>query len=1163
MFNHKVHLKSLRVVQARGITRENQFELSDLKNVNVIYGRNGVGKSTVGLAIYKLLRPSDKLLGRSAEVGGAIRLGDTDLDLQVSVSQGYASIGGVQEDYPDFKSAGELSSYRLALEELISEDDVEFAKMIADETRGGIDLRAVAKRVDAREKPKRPSKLAAEWKHLHKLEEQRREHQSDIARKEKRLATLREGRAGLREKLDLQEALKAARAAKKYEAQLKERSRELEGFSEIIGRLTGGEAENLSELQRQMEKAQAEVERCGSNEEDIRGELEAIEHLDAVSRLDLARLEELQTRFMETQRDLETARNQQSSLEAEMRALASGFTGVGTTEELNHRLGDMDLGELDTVYPNYIRKQQQLWAAEGTLSHLRTEVPEEIDFGIEELQSRHQSLQAWCGAVDENQLEPGAVARNLTYVSSILMFLWAVVLGITVHNLWYGALLAPLILYTLCLRVTRRSEERSLTRQQIESAEAFRYPEMTEWSATNVQKVMAGLSEQIHKSSLDQQKYHRFKGAQETVQDCQRQFKDARNALEDIANRFGVELAGIDSEQKLLRWMDSLTQWNAALAKLSGVAATVVHLEESCGLTKDLILQELRAFRVGAGTTTTSYRSEVSEAAMRLSDFQDAQNRSNSALRATALAKGGLEQAKAQVEVLLKKLGSASLTVAELEELEERRADYQSVWQAHAEAGTLLREAQATIDLRPQVKELSATQIEEHLDDCDTAQERLQLITEQIQEVHTEIEVIQQDTALADAMADKDEKGFELRDHFHDALDGLAAFSLIDYLVKETEGDNTSLVFEMAAANLHRITGGKLMLEVVVTEEGEEFVISDAIGVRRGLEALSVGERVQVLLAVRLAFLSTGETSALPIVVDEALGTADDDRAHEMIESFVKLAQDGRQVFYFTAQTDEVEKWQAVLSQYEDLTGNFIDLDEIRGLAPNAVPEQTLAFLERNTVPEPSGMSHAEYGKTLGVSLPSVGEFSFDSLTLWAVLDDVDELYGCWLRRIRSVGMLAEVIRGHEVSPIDAETARAAIVRARALEAAVEQYWSGRPAPLEFTDLEQSDAFPDRWLEQIWKLAATVGFDGGGLIDSLRRGEVKRWRQDYSDALEASLRTMGKIVDSETATADEIEAAASAIFVRDDLELEHQMPWLLTRLFQILGDYRSTEVTDG
>ena len=1159
MFDEKVQLKSLRVVQARGITRDNQFELSDLKNINVIYGRNGVGKSTVGLAIYKLLRPSDKLLGKSAEVGGVVCIGGTTLDLQVSVSQGYASVGGVQQDYPDFKSAGELSRYRLALEELISEDDVEFAKIIADETRGGFDLRAVAKLIDAREKPPRPAKLEAEWKDLHRLEEERREHQDDIARKENRLATLRENRAGLREKLDLQDALKAAESAKKYEVRLNELRRELDEFPETIARLTGGEAENLSDLQKQVEKAHLEVERCKDTEEGVREEFEALKYLESVSRLDLARLEELQTQFAETQRNLEAVRSQQSSLEAEMRALASAFKGGDSPEEFSDRLGDDDLSELDTVYPNYVRKQQQVWEAEGTLSHLQADVPKDI--GAEELKLRYHRLQDWCGAVDEVQHKP--ITNKLTIASSVVMFVWALVLGGTVHWLWLGALLAPLTFYILYRRVTHRSEQNYPTRQEIEAAETLRYPELTEWSPENVQRLMGSLSDQIQETVLDQRKYQRYKRAEETLQDCQRQFEDAKNTLADAANRFGIELAGLDSEQKLLRLMNSLVHWKAALAKLSGVQATLAELEGVSESMKDLILRELAAFQVDVSDSSSSYRAEVSEAVVRLGEFHDAQNRLVSAGRATDFAKSGVKQAQGQVEVLLKKLGSASLTVSELEALEEQRAGYELLRQQRAEADTLLREAQMIIDLRPQVKLLSETQIEEHLDDCDTAQERLQLITEQIQEVHTEIGVIQQGTALADAMADKDEKGFELREHFHDALDGLAAYCLVDYLVKETEGENTSLVFEKAAANLHRITGGKMTLDVVVNEEGEEFVISDAIGVRRGLEALSVGERVQVLLAVRLAFLSTGETSALPIVVDEALGTADDDRAHEMIESFVKLALDGRQVFYFTAQTDEVEKWQAVLSRHEGLDGKFIDLDEIRSRTPNDKLDHTLAFVERNTVPEPSEMSHAEYGKMLGIRLPAARDFSFSSLTLWAVLDDVDDLYCCWLRRIRSVGMLEEVIRRRELDPLDAEAARVAIIRARALEAAVEQYWSGRAAPLELADLEQCDAFPERWLDQIWSLAATVGYDGAGLIEALRRGEVKRWRQDYSDSLESSFRSTGRIVDREIATADEIESVASAVLVRGKLELEHEMPWLLTRLFQILGDYRSTGVTDG
>ncbi len=66
MTDRNVHLNSLRIIQARGISRESQFEINDLGNVNVIFGRNGIGKSTVGLAIYKLLRPNDLLLDKTA-----------------------------------------------------------------------------------------------------------------------------------------------------------------------------------------------------------------------------------------------------------------------------------------------------------------------------------------------------------------------------------------------------------------------------------------------------------------------------------------------------------------------------------------------------------------------------------------------------------------------------------------------------------------------------------------------------------------------------------------------------------------------------------------------------------------------------------------------------------------------------------------------------------------------------------------------------------------------------------------------------------------------------------------------------------------------------------------------------------------------------------------
>ena len=66
---------------------------------------------------------------------------------------------------------------------------------------------------------------------------------------------------------------------------------------------------------------------------------------------------------------------------------------------------------------------------------------------------------------------------------------------------------------------------------------------------------------------------------------------------------------------------------------------------------------------------------------------------------------------------------------------------------------------------------------------------------------------------------------------------------------------------------------------------------------------------MQILLSVRLAFVKQQEQGAkLPIVLDETLANTDDLRAKIIIESLIKLANEGRQIFYFTAQGDEIAK---------------------------------------------------------------------------------------------------------------------------------------------------------------------------------------------------------------------------------------------------------------
>ena len=70
------------------------------------------------------------------------------------------------------------------------------------------------------------------------------------------------------------------------------------------------------------------------------------------------------------------------------------------------------------------------------------------------------------------------------------------------------------------------------------------------------------------------------------------------------------------------------------------------------------------------------------------------------------------------------------------------------------------------------------------------------------------------------------------------------------------------------------------------------------------------------------------------MVLDEALGNSDERRAEAIIDAALTLARSGRQVFYLTAQHDEVGKWLTVLDRGDAPPHRLIDLAEVRQLNP-------------------------------------------------------------------------------------------------------------------------------------------------------------------------------------------------------------------------------------
>lgn len=130
---------------------------------------------------------------------------------------------------------------------------------------------------------------------------------------------------------------------------------------------------------------------------------------------------------------------------------------------------------------------------------------------------------------------------------------------------------------------------------------------------------------------------------------------------------------------------------------------------------------------------------------------------------------------------------------------------------------------------------------------------------------------------------------------------------LTDRLSAEAERECQPEVLRGASDWLARITHARYALSV----NASGFFAHDTIqGRTYTLDQLSSGTRVQVLFAVRMAFIEMQEQStsiSFPIFLDELLANSDDGRALAIVSSILEIAKE-RQVFYITAQQDEVEK---------------------------------------------------------------------------------------------------------------------------------------------------------------------------------------------------------------------------------------------------------------
>jgi hypothetical protein len=431
-----------------------------------------------------------------------------------------------------------------------------------------------------------------------------------------------------------------------------------------------------------------------------------------------------------------------------------------------------------------------------------------------------------------------------------------------------------------------------------------------------------------------------------------------------------------------------------------------------------------------------------------------------------------------------------------------------------------------------------AADVEARLQDALHEAGRADELNEQLVAIRTRIDAAKKAADVEDALSRQGECLASLAARRDDDCGAVAAFALADYLRRENRDRHLPAVFHRARDLFSRVTQGRYRLDFDDAADVPGFRATDtSTGAGHPLSELSSGTRLQLLLAVRVAFVEEQERGLkLPILLDETLANSDETRARAIIDATIAIARSGRQVFYFTAQTDEVAKWKTILAQLGDVPHRLIDLAEVRGLAATErLPLRDIKPLPLPKVPEPTGMSRLSYGEVLKVPAFDPSRAEVGGTHLWHLVDDPAVLYAFLRSGVNTWGQLKALVEFGGASLVNGSRAalRSAAAGAKALEAMAEAWRVGRGKPADRQVVIESKAVTANFIEPVCAVLTEVGGDAQRLVESVEAGAVLRFRKEALANLRTYLTEAGYIDERPRLSHDQIRTRMLAAVAED------------------------------
>ena len=1128
-----LHVKHVALARMYGVAQHDLAAADLAAGINIIYGPNAAGKTTLARGLEALLWPESPRIAPHRPTGrGEFAAGGHTYRVELDAGRARYQRDGVDRDRPDLlPPAHTRHRYHLYLHELLQAIDGPdaFADAIHRQAAGGYDIAAAATTLGFEQASGRVVKETTETLQQRKRLQEVQRKQQALQQKQSELtgmkAALAEAKGAEREA----EVLRHALSYREAQAEAQAAAQQVAGFPDAMAQVRPDDLETIDILDKEIAQHTQAIEEAEATRADAAAALQ--ENLLPEDGLPATLLPTLKG-HVETLNDAEgTVQRLTVALngraEEAAAAWAAIYTEAGQAVEdapAPESVASIDAEALRRLTTTARKSAETLAVREAVRKQLTWLEPEVDASALEPHAEGVRQLRHWL----RTATDPGPDSRSLIGIAAAVFLLVAVLgaligwqgepLGWAVTGLGAAAALGVLLYEQFRSRgsAPARTYQHDFERLPLNAPAA--------WEPSAVETHLRELEGTLAELRLAEAKATERARLAEELERLEADVRRMEHEQQQVAEALGffpkdpIEMLAAVVEQ-VGRWQEAQRHVDRLRGEQQAAMATVASLKETIAA----LVAPYHAEAITSAAVAHAVHATIKEAAADLATAQEAQAIAEQTAIHAEEARARKQQRQRDVydrlgldagdrpavEAMLAQYAGFAEAQEKASRAEAIAADRNATLAAHDHFSDALLEAdRTTLDARLAKAEGLAKTVED--------QQRAITALEQ------RIALAQEGQDLAEAHAAYRECQAALAARYRTDAQATAGAILAEHLAATTRDQQLPAVFKRARALLLQFTKGRYRL--TFDPGAQAFgAVDTQTGAGHPLDSLSSGTRVQLLLAVRVAFVEQQEDGwRLPLILDEALANSDDARADALIETVITLAARGRQVFYLTAQRDEVARWQGHLQQTPTVSHRLVQLSATREAAAPETPAP--APVPGSDLPDPS-CSHAAYGEALKPPTWSP-RTPVGTLHLWYLQGDVAALHASLAAGVARWGpfeALAEAglyeMLGHTAKGVASLKARAAAVQAWRTAWRV-----GRGRRVTSAALEDSGAVSDTFMEHVTDLNDQLDGDGAALVEALRAGEVKRFHTQKADELEAYLQAEGYLDPSPRLDPAEIRA---------------------------------------